>query len=172
MPATIVFDVQPDAIEMCDESEAEDAEPTRKASPPTKMKGKRALSEMAATPGTADSSRKTKRAMAEQQSAPGSLLPSPAGVALSPTKTPSKSSGKGPMPSPIATSPEGASLPSADQMTSPERKIWMRPCNECGFELHVRRVRCTECGAPQMSKRAHQAEKEAQVAAERQKAQD
>ena len=90
MPATIVFDVQPDAIEMCDESEAEDAEPTRKASPPTKMKGKRALSEMAATPGTADSSRKTKRAMAEQQSAPGSLLPSPAGVALSPTKTPSK----------------------------------------------------------------------------------
>ena len=34
MPATIVFDVQPDAIEMGDESEAEDAEPTRKASPP------------------------------------------------------------------------------------------------------------------------------------------
>ena len=34
--------------------------------------------------------------------------PSPAGVALSPTKTPSKSSGKGPMPSPIATSPERA----------------------------------------------------------------
>jgi len=44
--------------------------------------------------------------------------------------------------------------------TSPERKIWMRPCNDCGFELHVRRVRCTSCGAVQMSKRAFAAAQE------------
>ena len=40
------------------------------------------------------------------------------------------------------------------------RKIWMRPCNECGFELHVRRTKCTECGALQMSKRAAASAKE------------
>lgn len=33
------------------------------------------------------------------------------------------------------------------------RKIWMRPCNECGHELHVRRTKCTECGSIQTSKR-------------------
>jgi len=36
----------------------------------------------------------------------------------------------------------------------PDRKIWMRACNNCGHELHVRRTRCTECGTPQASKRA------------------
>ena len=34
------------------------------------------------------------------------------------------------------------------------RKIWMRPCNHCGEQLHVRRTRCTACGAAQVSKRA------------------
>ena len=40
------------------------------------------------------------------------------------------------------------------------RKIWMRPCNECGEELHVRRTRCTACGATQVSKRAITSTKE------------
>ena len=35
----------------------------------------------------------------------------------------------------------------------PERKIWMRSCNECGVELHVRRTKCTSCGSVQVSKR-------------------
>ena len=35
-----------------------------------------------------------------------------------------------------------------------DRKIWMRACNQCGQELHVRRTKCTECGALQQSKRA------------------
>ena len=34
-----------------------------------------------------------------------------------------------------------------------ERKIWMRACNMCGHELHVRRTKCTSCGSLQMSKR-------------------
>ena len=48
-------------------------------------------------------------------------------------------------------------------MNSPERKIWMRPCNGCGFELHVRRVKCTECGTVQMSKRAYAAAKDEKI---------
>lgn len=44
--------------------------------------------------------------------------------------------------------------PSASAADDASRKIWMRSCNECGFELHVRRVRCTACGTLQTSKRA------------------
>ena len=38
--------------------------------------------------------------------------------------------------------------------SSPGRRIWMRACNDCGNELHVRRTKCTECGSLQSSKRA------------------
>lgn len=51
---------------------------------------------------------------------------------------------------------------------SPERKIWLRPCNGCGFELHVRRTRCTACGVEQVSKRAALNAKEEAARAERQ----
>jgi len=44
-----------------------------------------------------------------------------------------------------------ASSPSG---SSPDRKIWMRACNGCGHELHVRRTKCTECGSLQSSKRS------------------
>lgn len=39
-------------------------------------------------------------------------------------------------------------------------KIWMSSCNDCGSKLHVRRVRCTGCGAIQMSKDAFTAPQE------------
>ena len=36
----------------------------------------------------------------------------------------------------------------------PERRaIWLRSCNHCGVDLHVRRTVCTECGQRQVSKR-------------------
>lgn len=74
----------------------------------------------------------------------GSTLPSPSG-AFAAAATPNST----------AFSPSGSvGTPSA---SSPDRKIWMRACNGCGFELHVRRVRCTSCGEMQMSKRAYAA---------------
>lgn len=73
--------------------------------------------------------------------------------------------------SPAASSP-GCSEGAAASSEGAERKIWMRACNGCGVELHVRRTRCNSCGAVQTSKRAlatAKAEadaKEAQVVAE------
>lgn len=46
------------------------------------------------------------------------------------------------------------------------RPIWMRECNECGEQLHVRRTRCTACGAAQVSKRQCEATSAAQADAE------
>ena len=78
---------------------------------------------------------------------------------------------------------DGAPFSGASSLTSPEqRKIWMRPCNECGHPLHVRRTRCTECGSAQTSKRtilamqeevhrAEQREKEAAALAQLKEAQ-
>ena len=94
----------------------------------------------------------------------------------------SESSQPSPVPTPLGSSLAGKRARQADVGTpsrnvapkteaaalagdgNPERKIWMRPCNECGFDLHVRRTKCTECGAVQMSKRAAE---HAKVTAER-----
>ena len=68
----------------------------------------------------------------------------------------------------------GGESPSGDSDTSssaateprPDRKIWMRGCHNCGDELHVRRTRCTGCGAQQTSKKARAAADALAVAAE------
>ncbi len=49
-----------------------------------------------------------------------------------------------------------------DKPTPTTRPIWLRACNECGAELHVRRRNCTECGAVQVSRRS---QREAEAAA-------
>ena len=54
----------------------------------------------------------------------------------------------------------GEASPTSSSAGSPNRKIWMRPCNDCGHELHVRRTKCTECGSMQTSKRTLAATKE------------
>ena len=52
--------------------------------------------------------------------------------------------------------------PMEDKPTPTTRPIWLRACNECGAELHVRRRNCTECGAVQVSRRS---QREAEAAA-------
>jgi len=66
--------------------------------------------------------------------------------------TPRRVSSRLSMPGSPADAP--ASSPSGSCGSSPDRKIWMRACNGCGHELHVRRTKCTECGSLQSSKRA------------------
>mmetsp|Transcript_49012 Transcript_49012/g.127939 ORF Transcript_49012/g.127939 Transcript_49012/m.127939 type:complete len:281 (-) Transcript_49012:294-1136(-) len=66
------------------------------------------------------------------------------------------------VPSSAAPSPLGgaeAEAPAASPDSA--RKIWMRPCNGCGVELHVRRTKCPDCGSVQLSKRAALSAKEA-----------
>ena len=41
-----------------------------------------------------------------------------------------------------------------DQLADLQMKAWLRACDGCGSALHVRRTRCTCCGAPQLVKRA------------------
>ena len=62
---------------------------------------------------------------------------------------------------PLAEASEAKSPVSTS--SSPDRKSWMRACNGCGIELHVRRTKCTECGMVQMSKRAALTAKEEAV---------
>ena len=95
------------------------------------------------------SPRGTKRHRGEEMATPMTALP---GTKRVPMQTPSPSS----------------SAPSPSSQISPTqtRQIWMRSCNHCGMQLHVRRVRCTGCGQTQMGKKAWAAQQEEKKRAE------
>ena len=143
-----------------------------KASPSNR--GTKRNVEVSPQPATGDGRRVSARKQRqieqhEEPAAPSTSAPASTAASAAPSPL-----GQGNYMGPFSSGQPSSSLssstsasPSKAKWPPAERKIWMRACNECGHELHVRRTKCTECGTVQVSKRSVQmAEQEWQRAEE------